>query len=494
MPLKPTIEAVRIAGRVARTMVPLASCLLYCCPNALRAESLIIHLRLSTTLTTYHAKAGDRFEAVLTAPAESCGRVLIPSGTVVHGTVSRAKRVGMGLWRERAALDLDFQDYELADGRRFPFEARLQSIDNARETVNGNGRIKGILAADNPQSFISGVWYMPKANMFYRSVIGLTGASGRIWTQYSMGPMGAMAMFGLKAAMFRLPEPEIRLPAGAEMRAVVTSFASEAPRFDAARELKAPARLSEWIQRQPVNITKAPGQEVEDIINVVFMASRGELKKSFEAAGWTEPDRFDRRSAGRFYKAYASGAGYASAPVSRLYYEDREPDLVMQKSFNTLAKRHHIRLWRAEADGQEVWLGAATEDVGITFNKASMLFTHRIDREIDRERTKVVNDLDFAGCSTGVAYVDRENLRSYGEEKSIITDGRAALLKLGDCSRVANAMTMPHPPGTKFTRSIRRVMLETRNYFVRGNAYYWAYRGYAKLRTNALARNNQSVP
>ena len=44
----------------------------------------------------------------------------------------RAVGVGMGLVHERATIDLDFHEYELADGRRFPLRARLTSIDCSR--------------------------------------------------------------------------------------------------------------------------------------------------------------------------------------------------------------------------------------------------------------------------------------------------------------------------------------------------------------------------
>ena len=39
--------------------------------------------------------------------------------------------------------------------------------------------------------------------------------------------------------------------------------------------------------------------------------------------------------------------------------EGRLPDLVFQKSFNTLAKRHHVRLWQVEVPGGTAWVGAA---------------------------------------------------------------------------------------------------------------------------------------
>lgn len=442
-------------------------------------EPVVLHVRLHGPLTSYHAKAGHPFSAVVTAPAEVDGRLVIPSGTIVHGTVRRVARVGLGLVRERAALDLEFHEYELADGRRVPISARLASLENARETVTDEGRIKGILAASNPQSFVSGLWYLPKASIFHRSLMGLTGASGKIGSQFAVGPAGVAVLFGIRAVAFRMPEPEIRLPRGTEMKVLLTGLPPYAPSFPGVRQKLRSDGLSDWITGRSCAVQRPGGQPADDIVNIFFTGSREQLLNAFAAAGWTQPDALNRRSFARAYKAYASQSGYATAPVSKLLYEDREPDLVFQKSFNTLSKRHHVRIWRAEADGQEVWLGAATEDVGITFSPGTFSFTHRIDLEVDKERDKIVHDLDYAGCAANVSYVEREAAASGGGAKEIVTDGRAAVIALRDCPAPPHArhFALPLPPGSAFTRAVRRTVLEARHYLLRGNAYYWAWRG-----------------
>ena len=75
--------------------------------------------------------------------------------------MSRASAVGFGLMHERATLELAFHEYELADGKRYPFGARLEFIENAREQVDSRGRIKGVLAASSPQGLLRGIWYRP---------------------------------------------------------------------------------------------------------------------------------------------------------------------------------------------------------------------------------------------------------------------------------------------------------------------------------------------
>src|ERR1700680_1154642 len=173
-------------------------------------QAPILALRLITPPPSYSTSPGESFQSVIIAPVEVDGRLVLPTGTIVHGKIRRAVLVGMGLIHERATLDIDFNEYELADGRCFPLRAELKSIHNARESVTEGGRIKGILAANNPQSLVFGVWHWPTVDLFGRSLVGLTGASGRIWTEYSMGPAGAVALFAVRSAIFRLPEPEIQ--------------------------------------------------------------------------------------------------------------------------------------------------------------------------------------------------------------------------------------------------------------------------------------------
>jgi hypothetical protein len=425
--------------------------------------------------------AGTPFQAVVTAPVSVEGRLMLPAGTVIHGTVQRAVGIGIGLVHERAALDLDFREYELPDGRRFSLGARLASIDNARESVMRDGQIKGILAASNPQSLITGLWMRPTGDLVGRSLAGLTGASGRLWTEYSMGPVGAAALFAIRLTLFRLPEPEIQLPAGTEMTAELTALPGDAPEFPEMVPAEVPEELSEWVRNQPFLVRKPDGQTVSDIVNIALIGSREQLLTAFTAAGWSQPDRLSTRSCVRAYKAYTSQAGYAEAPVSKLTYLQDEPDLIFQKSLNTIAKRHHVRIWDADLNGQTVWLAAATQDTGITLNARGAGFTHTIEPSLDLERHKVLRDLGFAGCVASTGFVERAGaVRRAGARSRIESDGDAAVVWLQDCSAVeprADAPAMLPIPGTRLTRVARRTLLETRQYLLRGNAYYWAYRG-----------------
>lgn len=168
------------------------------------AVSPELEVRLQNHLTSYTSSPGSHFRCVVIRPFEVNGRVIIPKGSVVFGTVSKRQRVGIGLIHERAALELKFDEYETPDGRRRPISATLASIDNSREQVSPTGRIKGVLAANNPGNLLNGLWSRPSFGLMYRALSGLTGASNQVWLKYSMGPAGAAGLFAIRCLISTL--------------------------------------------------------------------------------------------------------------------------------------------------------------------------------------------------------------------------------------------------------------------------------------------------
>jgi hypothetical protein len=127
-------------------------------------------------------------------------------------------------------------------------------------------------------------------------------------------------------------------------------------------------------------------------------------------------------------------------------------------------------------------LAAATHDIGITMNWSGMKITHEIDTEIDRERTKVLNDLFESGCVAGVRRLHRPDLANADRTSgTALTDGSLWLVDLRGCAG-SPLLRLPSPePGRgKMATALRRTVLETRYYFTRGNAFYWAALGVQK--------------
>ncbi len=147
-------------------------------PAAPAKSPAYAHVRLLTSLSSVDSPLGSTFETVVIAPYQVAGRVLIPSGSIISGTVTNRKAVGLGLLNERASLSLQFETYLLPDGRRLPLQARLKHVENGRESVGESGVIQGVLAADSLQQMTAGIWIRPTLTAARRSLVGLTGMSG----------------------------------------------------------------------------------------------------------------------------------------------------------------------------------------------------------------------------------------------------------------------------------------------------------------------------
>jgi len=458
---------------------------------ALAADTIppAFQVRLDAPLTSYGSPAGTVFTATVISPLEIDGQSIIPQGSVVRGTVRRASAVGYGLRHERATLELAFHEYELGDGVRYPLGARLEFIENAREQVDSRGRIKGVLAASSPQGLLRGIWYRPGDDFFSHSALGLTGLGGALWSHFSLGPFGAAGVLAARYIAFSLPEPEIQLPSGTEMRLVATNLPDDAPRTPSLPDLGVGESLAAWLQTHSRVVTRPDGKPADDVINLAFIGNAEELQNAFAAAGWLAAEPRTLHSVSTAYRAYNSMSGYSTAPVSTLLYQHAEPSVVFQKSFNTIAKRHHIRIWRAGMfEGKEVWLGAATHDAGVGFKMRSRTITHKIDPQTDGEREKVVTDLGFALCSEKVSFLERSSDASAAWNPAIQTDGRLAVIWLQVCSgNASDDIPTLQAPGSKSKRMARRFVLETRQYFLRDNMYYWAYRAAISARNKRTA-------
>ncbi|HWF47066.1 MAG TPA: LssY C-terminal domain-containing protein [Bryobacteraceae bacterium] len=473
-----TIRAVR--RLVFRSSILLALALTPCFAGLHEAIAppTWLQVRLQTHLTSYKSRAGTRFQCVVISPYEVNGSVLIPQNSIVYGTVRRAQSVRLGILRERAGLDLDFSRYQTPDGATFALSAKLAAIDNARELVGRNGHIKGVLAATNPEEVLNGIWEKPAWNMLYRPLMGLTGVGQEALEKFPIGPVGPGMLFGVRCLLMRFPEPEIHLTPGTDLSLKVdasgTVFQPKA--IPPAPDL--PTGFAEWLAAQPFTVEKPNGRPAEDVINIVFLGSREDVLDSFNASGWHPADATTFNTFSRLYLAYNSKRTYDTAPVSKLFYKGQLPDMVFEKSFDTVSKRHHIRIWNAGVfEGQQVWLAAATHDTGIYFDHRSFHFSHRIDKNLDDERSKIAVDLTYSGCAQSAMYAARfEKQAPFSRGSPVMTDGEIAVLPLQSC-RPADYGDDPGPglPGNKVTRLIRRVILEARTYVVRENVYYWGF-------------------
>lgn len=193
-------------------------------------------------------------------------------------------------------------------------------------------------------------------------------------------------------------------------------------------------QLQQLVAAAPLR-THTPNNTLSDPTNLMFLGARQQLIAAFGEAGWFAPDDLGVKSALKTAQATLRQSGYSSAPVSSLLIAGRPPDLVFQKSLDTFAKRHHLRIWKLARTykGQEVWVGAATHDIATMNSRGGSKWSHRIDPHVDRERDWVETDLLFVG--TGITYADvdrpaapKKLENATGDE--IVTDGKLTVVQL----------------------------------------------------------------
>lgn len=427
----------------------------------------VLEVRLSDPVSSFHARRGDVFHAVLIAPVQQDGLELLPAGCAVVGRVVGVKRVGLGLIRERARLRLHFDSLVLPEGTSIPLEGLVIDVENAREKVLKDGTILGIRATNS---------YGHQA-------------TGMVSSLAAVDPMAMLFAFAGSSAVLRFPESEIVLPAGTEIRLKLLKpleLGNAAAKIAATAEgtRVEDASFVAFINELPYRTHTMTQGVPSDLTNLVFLGSAAELRKAFAVAGWTEADARDPATEYETVRALAESRGYAEAPVSQLLLDGKPPALVFEKGLNTIDKRHHIRVWEIQErwNGQTVWTAAATHDIGLGFSARKTL-THRIDGDIDQERAKVSEDLQFGGCATSPEMVERPRVPRSTQNATgdrMTTDGRVAVLRLRDCKPSdAHAVVLPRERvsqiGNAVYRGVRQFDLTLRNSLIRDNVAWQGY-------------------
>lgn len=374
-----------------------------------------IEIRLKSKISTQTAKPKDPVEAVVIAPVMAGEQFAIPAGAVVRGAVEKTVQAAKA--DERSVLVLSFNEIEV-NGAKVPLQSQLAGIDNARESLDDQGQITGIL----PSETITGE---------------LDSGLNKLASRYS----GLADVLGaVKGAVLKPADTEISYDAGTEL-----TLKLKAPLELAAPGGAGPAAgigpipdepaLEALVMREPFQTTAQKPPKPSDVTNIILIGSEDAVKKAFGDAGWATAASLDAKAKLETFRALAESRGYSEAPVSILLLDGKAPDLVFEKLNNTFAQRHHLRVWRRPAtfQGSPVWAIAATHDTGINFSAEDRTFIHKIDSQIDRERAKVVNDLIFSGHVQGVELVDRPQVPQHGQNAtgdSLDTDGRVAVLLL----------------------------------------------------------------
>jgi len=171
-----------------------------------------ILLRLTNSVNTKRSAPGDRVYLETAVPIFVDGRLLIPSGSYVAGTVTESKQSGRV--KGKAALNLRFDTLTLPNGVTRDFRSRAGSADTRGNLDRSEGRIE---AEGNKSGDAKTVGQATAAGAGIGTIAGA--ASGHYGLGAGIGA-AAGAAAGL-AGVLGSRGPEVVLPAGTTMELVL---------------------------------------------------------------------------------------------------------------------------------------------------------------------------------------------------------------------------------------------------------------------------------
>jgi len=190
---------------------------------------------------------------------------------------------------------------------------------------------------------------------------------------------------------------------------VKVEFVSRGPEPSATQGSLALATMTEaMIDRIPRRVVDAQGN-AGDNTNFVVIGSEKKMIEAFQASGWVTVDREKTDAILHGIMTILNKQAYVELPMSELMLFGRVQDygLAHAEPIAVVAQRHHLRLWKApfQADGQEVWVGAATHDIGFDRDARNNGVTHKIDPNVDEEREFVGSSLMETGLVANLSYL-----------------------------------------------------------------------------------------
>jgi LssY C-terminus len=183
-----------------------------------------------------------------------------------------------------------------------------------------------------------------------------------------------------------------------------------------------------------------------DMVNFLILGDEVQMRKVFTTAGWVKVDADVNSTVLAGFIASMSKESYLTMPMSQLYLFGRAQDYgwAHAEPITVVASRNHLRIWKAPfaVNGQMLWVGAATHDIGFEKDQRNNSLTHKIDPDIDLEKNFVEKTL----CSTGyVAQFTHFLPKNPLQEARTATggtfhsDGQVLVIKLSEAAKSTTA-------------------------------------------------------
>ena len=376
-------------------------------------------IRFLATITSGQIPVGARLRVQTMGSLVSDGCEVVPPYTQAVGVVTLSR--GGRMFGGRGALRARFDSLEVGPHRWVAVTAVLDTLEYSSHKNLSD----------------SGVAYGHHGSLAKRAVpVGLASVAGAAVVPVAVlggywlaRPGGAARILAGEVGALRLTAP-LGVAVGAGCRAA-------GPRW-------APLTTAE-LPALPARTDTKEGKAQGDPINLVLLGSAMDLKGAFERAGWLSPLRGTVRTVTTEIVAGLDNQQAIAAPLSSQYLAGRRQDVAYELAGPNAKFRHHARFWQLDSTSP-AWVGAATNDVGVTFNPFIGRFTHRIDPAIDDERDRIVQELEATGCADLINYLAVPGAVKQGRNHTgqrFVTDGRAAVIRLRPCEGPPTGLAGP---------------------------------------------------
>jgi hypothetical protein len=189
-----------------------------------------------------------------------------------------------------------------------------------------------------------------------------------------------------------------------------------------------------------------------DMVNFLVLGSETAIQNVFTSAGWVKVDSDVRDAVLHGLVESLSKESYLTMPMSALYLFGRPQDYgwAHAEPINVVKTRNHLRIWKAPftVNGETLWVGAATHDIGFERDLRNNGLTHKIDPDIDLERDYVEKTLTSTGLVAEVSHFLPNSPMQEAKTAtggSFHSNGQVLILKLAEKSKNLSASS----PGSR---------------------------------------------
>jgi len=171
-----------------------------------------ILLRLTNSLNTKHSAVGDKVYLQTAVPVFQNGRLIIPQGSYVQGTLTESQRAGRV--KGKSAMNIQFDTLTLPNGVMRDFHSRPGSVDTKGDLDRTEGRITGEGTKGKDAGTVAGT---TAAGAGIGTIAGA--AAGSLGMGAGIGAAaGAIAGLG---KVFGTRGEDVNIPAGTTMEMVL---------------------------------------------------------------------------------------------------------------------------------------------------------------------------------------------------------------------------------------------------------------------------------